>query len=83
MFQPEAVEFRTINECSKNVIQFNGEKGLILEGEVNPPLGNVRVILRTNELEVGESELVVVTKADGKYKFGPLNRNLKYKLVST
>ena len=78
LFQPEAVEYRTINDCSKNVVQFNGERGLIIEGKINPPLNNVKITLKILNSDSDVNESVFVTKADGKYKFGPLKSSAKY-----
>lgn len=78
MFQPDFLEFRTINDCSINAVQFTGEKGLIVEGRIKPPLDNVKVTLKTKKSDSEETEIVFFTQTDGIYKFGPLKNTTNY-----
>lgn len=81
LFQPEWVEYKTINDCAENAVQFVGEKGLIIEGGVDPPLSNVKITIKTYETNMNGTEIVQITKSDGKYKFGPLKNSIKYEYV--
>lgn len=88
LFQPDFVEYRTIDDCANNVIKITGEKGLIIEGRIDPPLGNVKITLKfkdgsdnnnnNNNSDQHGGELLFLTKDDGKYKFGPLKSALNF-----
>lgn len=79
LFRPESIEFRTTNDCSNDAIQFHGERGVVIEGRINPPLSFVKVILKFKDGHSNQDgEHVVLTKADGKYKFGPLRSTSHY-----
>ncbi|KAK6618013.1 hypothetical protein RUM44_002455 [Polyplax serrata] len=83
LFRPETIEYRTINDCSNDVVQFIGEKGLIVEGKINPPLSNVKVTLNVGDGHTGpEDNRVFLTKADGKYKFGPLRSTTRFEITA-
>lgn len=65
----------------QNTFTFNAAKGLIITGKVTPPIANVRIILTYTD-NTGQSPLEVLTTAQGQFKFGPLNRNLKFSLAA-
>lgn len=63
----------------QNTFTFNAAKGLIINGEVTPPIGNVKITLMFID-DPSQAPLEVLTTSDGHFKFGPLNRNLNVAL---
>lgn len=63
----------------QNTFIFNAAKGLIIEGKVTPPIANVKITLSFTDTS-DQTPLEAVTSAQGQFKFGPLNRSLKFAL---
>jgi len=76
VFSPDALDVRAGYDCSRNVGTLQGEKGLIVQGSVQPPLSAVQITL---EVESTQQLLSYVTKDDGRFEFGPLKRSTTFK----
>lgn len=75
VFTPELVELRAATDCQEQGAQFYGEKGVMIEGKINPPLEGVKVVLKVAS---PKSENTQITRADGRFGFGPLKKNAQF-----
>lgn len=79
LFYPEEAKITATDNCIDDAVNFEGRKGLFINGQVNPPLGAVKVTVVA--IEGSRKPIVLETKDDGKYALGPLDSLIKY-LVS-
>jgi hypothetical protein len=79
LFKPDTGELVGNTDCSDVAFNFISTKGLVLSGETEPKINEVLVTLsfpKNPEL----SEVSQKTDAAGKFKFGPIDPNLEFKL---
>jgi hypothetical protein len=73
LFSPQKTFYDVSNSCPQNGAQFFGSRGMIVEGEVSPPLVGVTIKIRTE----GYNPVVVETNEKGQYTAGPFMAGAK------
>ncbi|XP_055331310.1 BOS complex subunit NOMO3-like [Paramacrobiotus metropolitanus] len=69
LFKPNQMELAVTDQCDKNVIVLNGNKGVIITGGTLPPVPDVDITITTeNDVLRGK------TDESGRYSLGPVPR---------
>lgn len=79
LFNPTSLEVTGGSDCSEVPVKIYATKGLLINGKTNPPIKDAKITLlfpKNAEL----SPLVVLTNAEGGFKFGPIDSSLTVEL---
>lgn len=77
LFYPPSVETVVSGEsCPGKLIEIHGKAGLFLEGQINPELEGVEIVI--SEKGAASPLITVFTDDKGSYSVGPLHSNLEY-----
>lgn len=49
LFYPDSKKITTLNDCMQNAVDFVGQKGLFLDGRIDPPLAGVKITVVAND----------------------------------
>lgn len=64
--------------CPGGEAVFQGRQGVFVEGQIHPPLQSVEITVKALD-EIG-NEIKILTDANGQYKVGPLDGDVKYEV---
>lgn len=79
LFYPPSTEITVRDDtCPGAEIIFQGRLGVFVEGQIHPPLQSVEITVKPQD-EAG-SEIKILTDANGKYRVGPLDGDIKYEV---
>lgn len=76
LFTPSFLTILGSNDCTELKEYFAAKRGIRFQGNVEPPLKNVKISI-LNELD--EILVSMFTDVDGKYKFMPLDSDHRYR----
>ncbi|PNF29184.1 Nodal modulator 1 [Cryptotermes secundus] len=78
LFSPPRSVLVGANNCVSTAVELHAEKGHLVEGQVIPPSAGIKVTITKGS----SSEVVVVTETaeDGKFKIGPLQGGVDYRV---
>lgn len=79
LFKPEYKEIIGGNDCVDVAFSFIATKGLVINGRTEPIISGAKITLifsKNSEIQ----PLVTSTKADGTFKFGPIDGSLEYEI---
>lgn len=79
LFKPNTKELVGGNECIDIAFNFIGTKGLLINGKINPPIGNAKITLKFPNKPELETQ-TTLSSANGDFKFGPIDENLDYEI---
>ncbi|XP_053328290.1 nodal modulator 1-like [Spea bombifrons] len=81
LFYPPSVEtFVSGESCPGKMIEIYGKAGLFLEGQINPELEGVEIVI--SEKGAASPLITVFTDDKGSYSVGPLHSDLEYTIAA-
>ncbi|KAJ7333033.1 Nodal modulator [Desmophyllum pertusum] len=82
LFYPASRVVTISDDCPAAWAEFEGRKGVFIEGRVSPALSGVQIVI-TSGGEKPTTEITVETDNDGKYRVGPLHGGIEYSLAAS
>ncbi|XP_064456551.1 BOS complex subunit NOMO1-like [Ornithodoros turicata] len=79
LFSPAAVELTTSEDCDLDSAHFKGRVGLFIDGQIQPVLEGVKVVVRSGE----EVHVTTESDAEGTFRVGPLDPQVDYEVDAT
>lgn len=83
LFYPPVKTVTVKDDCPGGVAKFDGQVGVFIDGQIDPPLENVRVVIKPDSSSHLKDTTTVLTNAQGSYRVGPLHSNLRYDLSAS
>ncbi|RMX43282.1 hypothetical protein pdam_00020157 [Pocillopora damicornis] len=82
LFYPENKLVTISDDCPAAWAEFEGRKGVFIEGQITPPLSGVQIVI-SSAGEQPISDIKVETDTNGKYRVGPLHGGVEYSLAAS
>lgn len=82
LFYPENKLVTISDDCPAAWAEFEGRKGVFIEGQITPPLSGVQIVISAGG-EQPITDIKVETDTNGKYRVGPLHGGVEYSLAAS
>lgn len=82
LFYPASRVVTISDDCPAAWAEFEGRKGVFIEGQVAPPLSGVQIVISSGG-EKPIADITVETDSNGKYRVGPLHGGIEYFLAAS
>lgn len=57
-----------VDSCPGGSLQFDGQVGVFIDGKIEPPLQNVKVVIQSDSTKKSNNIFTVFSNAEGKYR---------------